>query len=62
MTDESLMPWGIHEGKQMVDVPADYLLFLYENSKVHGEVKRYIHENLETIKMEVAIIEKRRKK
>lgn len=54
LTDESLMPWGMHQGKPMTDVPADYLVWLYENNKVRGDVKRYIQANLETLKMQIA--------
>ena len=29
-TDETVMPWGAHEGKKLSDVPPSYLLWLYE--------------------------------
>lgn len=53
MTDESIMPFGKHKGKKMADVPADYLLWLYENDKCRGEVKAYIEDNLQVIKDEI---------
>lgn len=55
ISDESLMPFGKHKGEKMANVPADYLLWLYENSKVYGEVKEYIKDNLEVIKAEIKI-------
>ena len=59
MTDESIMPWGVHKGKQMADVPADYLLWLYENNKCSGDVKSYIVENLDVIKSQIAYSKKK---
>ena len=62
MTDESLMPWGAHKGKQMADVPPAYLLWLYENQKCSGEVKQYIRENLDVIKGQIAYEQKKGKR
>jgi uncharacterized protein (DUF3820 family) len=50
LTDNSIMPWGKYKGHNMINVPANYLLYLYENDKCHGAVKDYIIENLEFIK------------
>ncbi|MFA6974020.1 MAG: DUF3820 family protein [Parcubacteria group bacterium] len=61
LTDESPMPWGMHQGKQMMDVPADYLVWLYENNKVNGDVKRYIESNMDTLKLEIEQKKKRSK-
>lgn len=51
LTDESLMPYGQHEGTEMINVPADYLIYLYENDKCSPEVKAYVKE------MWVALVE-----
>ena len=61
-TDKSIMPFGMHKGKQMADVPAEYLLFLYENNKCYGDVKNYIKENLEVIKSQIAFDKKKNNK
>ena len=53
MDDNSLMPYGVHAGKKMIDVPSGYLLWLYEQNKCSGEVKAYIYENINVIKHEV---------
>lgn len=53
MTDESIMPWGIHKGKKIANVPASYLLWLYDNNKASGEVKHYIIKNLDVLKNEI---------
>jgi hypothetical protein len=29
-TDKTLMPWGIHKGLPMADVPGSYLLWLFQ--------------------------------
>lgn len=52
MTDESLMPFGKYRGRQMADVPADYLLWLYDAGKCFGQVKDYIFNNLDVLTTE----------
>lgn len=52
MTDESLMPFGIHKGKRLIDVPAKYLIWLYEENKCYGQLKDYIADNMEALKKE----------
>jgi uncharacterized protein (DUF3820 family) len=58
MNDESIMPFGKYKGEKMANIPADYLLWLYENSKVFGEVKQYIKDNLDCIKSEIQLKQK----
>lgn len=53
MTDESLMPWGLHKGKKMANVPDHYLKWLYQEGKCWGEVKKYIEENADVLKIEL---------
>lgn len=62
MTDESIMPFGKYKGEKMANIPASYLLWLYENSKVYGEVKEYIKNNLVTIKQEIEFENKKQSK
>lgn len=52
LTDESPMPYGKYKGIAMANVPADYLLFLYENNKCSFPVRQYINKNIDVIKME----------
>jgi len=58
MDDNSTMPFGKYKGEKMANIPADYLLWLYENSKVFGEVKQYIKDNLDVIKSEIQLKQK----
>lgn len=53
MTDQSLMPYGAHKGKAMINVPAQYLMWLYDNNKCSGEVKKYIEDNKDVLKVEI---------
>lgn len=53
LTDKSPMPFGKHKGVEMANVPADYLLWLYENNKCTDEVKEYIEDNMDVLKMEI---------
>lgn len=58
MTDESIMPFGKYKGEKMANVPADYLLWLYQNSNVFGDLKAYITDNLDVIKSEIELKQK----
>ena len=58
MKDTDLMPFGIHKGKAMANVPADYLMFIYRVTYNNQPYERfpvsiYIHENLDALKLEI---------
>lgn len=56
MTDDSLMPFGKHKGIKMCNVPASYLIWLYENTNrkdLNTEIAHYIKDNLDVLKQEV---------
>lgn len=61
LTDESIMPFGKHKGKEMANVPASYLLWIYDEwtlpnprfGFVHQEVKAYIEKNMDVLRKEV---------
>lgn len=52
LKDDSLMPFGKHQGKKMANVPAGYLLWLNDQPWVDGNVKAYIHDNIEALRKE----------
>lgn len=51
--NDSKMKFGIHKGKKLLHVPADYLLFLYEKGKLYYRLKKYIEHNLDVLRYEV---------
>jgi uncharacterized protein (DUF3820 family) len=53
MNDESIMPFGKYKGEKMANVPPDYLLWLYDNGKCYGDVRKYIADNLDVLKSEI---------
>lgn len=53
MDDNSIMPYGKYKGEKMINVPSDYLLWLYENNKCSDEVRHYIEENMDVISVEI---------
>ena len=53
------MPFGRHKGKAMINVPAKYLLWLYNEGCNHEAVKRYILENLDALNKEAGQTTKR---
>lgn len=53
LKDNDLMPMGKYKGDKMEDVPAKYLLYMYENfDDLHLGVKQYIENNLDVIKQQ----------
>jgi uncharacterized protein (DUF3820 family) len=50
--DNTPMPFGKYQGKTLINVPAVYLLWLYNNNCSHEGVKKYIVDNLEILKKE----------
>lgn len=44
LEDNSPMPFGMYEGIRMIDVPAAYLIWLYDNDKCNHEVRLYIED------------------
>ncbi len=59
ITDYTPMPFGKFRGTAMVNVPAPYLLWLYNNGCDHTGVKKYIIENLDGLNQENSKIPKR---
>jgi len=58
MDDSSLMPFGKYKGTKLANVPADYLIWLYDNGKCLGEIGKYIADNMDVLKSEIALKEK----
>lgn len=52
-TDQSLMPFGEHKGKKLANVPARYLIYIFENFKLHDNLKAYIKKNKDVLEAEV---------
>lgn len=51
-TDDTVMPWGEHKGTRLEDVPASYLLWLYEQSWCEPKwpgLYAYLQENEDTL-------------
>lgn len=61
LQDESPMPFGKHKNEKMANVPAKYLMWLYDtwtDPKKSGgydnkDVKAYIEENMDVLKEQI---------
>lgn len=55
LNDESIMSFGMHQGKALKDVPAGYLMWLYDSPKSVGtaDLRRYIEDNKEVLLKEI---------
>lgn len=53
-TDKSVINFGKHSGKRLEDVPAEYLLWLYESKgfNMNTPLGRYIKDNLEVLRIQ----------
>lgn len=60
MNDESIMPFGLFKGEKMANVPADYLLWIFDNNKCTPDVAKYIADNLDVLKAEIEYKKKSR--
>jgi uncharacterized protein (DUF3820 family) len=52
LNDQSPMPFGTHKGKKMEDVPASYLLWLWNQGCQNQDVAAYIAESMSALKLE----------
>jgi len=55
LQDTNKMPFGMHRGKQLSEVPDKYLLWVYENplsrsSEIYPRLWAYLEDNLEAFK------------
>lgn len=53
LTDQSLMPFGKHQGEKLANVPARYLIYIRENFTLHDNLKKYIDDNRKVLEAEV---------
>lgn len=49
LKDDSPMPYGKYKGAAMVNVPADYLMWLWDNDKADKSVRAYIKDNWDVL-------------
>ena len=53
LTDDSRMPYGKYKEDKMINVPASYLIWLYDNNKCSGDVREYIKDNYDVLYAEI---------
>jgi len=62
ITDSTKMWFGKYQGIALANVPADYLLYLYNSGKVFGGLKKYIEDNLDVLEKENSEIKSKYRK
>lgn len=57
LSDDSPMPFGVHKGSPMCEVPASYLDYIYGQSWIYEwpDVLEYIEENIDVIHAELEL-------
>lgn len=53
LEDTSPMPFGLHKGTAMINVPASYLLWLLKEGKCNEDVRYYILDNKDVLEAEI---------
>lgn len=53
LKDDSEMPYGKHAGTKMANVPASYLIWCYENRKIHPDVAVYVSQNMDVLRKQM---------
>lgn len=56
LTDTSIMPFGKHKGKRLIDVPAQYLYWLHtecQRNRYSNDLHDYIEDNMDAILQEM---------
>lgn len=54
LKEEPIIKYGKYEGKKVSQIPAEYLIWLYENDRCSPMIKDYVKKNLSILKMEAA--------
>lgn len=49
-----VMLFGKYKGTKFDEVPADYLLYMYDNGYLQGEIKGYVIQNEEFLRTQAA--------
>jgi len=52
MDDYDLMPFGAYKGRELIDVPAEYLLKILRSGEAVGKLKEYITDVKEILEIE----------
>lgn len=60
LTDKDLITFGMHKGIALANVPAEYLLYIYDFSNLSKDLKEYIRKNMDVLKAEKARAAKER--
>ncbi len=64
LTDDDIIPSGKYakggaeggtNGTKMRDVPARYLLYIYDNDMCNARVRKYIEDNLDVLRQEAKL-------
>ena len=59
-TDSTIITFGIYSGKKLIDVPASYLIFLFDKNKCNKDLRDYIIDNMNVLRDEIRREEQKR--
>lgn len=56
--DNSIMPFGKHRGEKLANVPAEYLIYMYDEGRLYGGLKQYVDDNMQSLRQEIKLNQK----
>jgi len=62
LTDQSIMSFGKYKGHKLANIPADYLIFIYNEYDLKPYLKQYIKDNLQGLQQEVKLAKSEKKR
>lgn len=45
LTEEDIIDYGKYKGTKLKNIPASYLLWVYDNDRATPEIRRYVKQN-----------------
>jgi hypothetical protein len=53
LNDKSIMSYGGHKGKKLIDIPASYFIYISNNHDLEENLIDYIENNMEVFQKEL---------
>lgn len=53
VNDQTVMWYGAHKGTRVGKLPADYLIWLFDNNKCPPNLRAYIKANMDVLQIQV---------
>lgn len=52
MNDNTILTFGTHKGKALANIPDSWFIWMYDNGKLSGELKKYAEDNIRVLQIQ----------